>query len=117
MWTIDTSLVDLRLTAKFSKLHRQEYDSCFANLEKVLVMLRQGIAFTSLGAGFLHAEGYKLSAISQTPHKGRHETRLYFTVVEDTQTIFVLGIGSKAEQRKDLRKYSDMIAYLHPSQD
>lgn len=117
MWTINVSLADTRLTAKFARLHRHEFDSCFVNLQKVLTMLNEGIPFASMTAGFLHAEGYRLSAVSQTPHKGRHETRLYFTVAEDTHTIFVLGIGSKAEQKKDLKKCRDMITYLLPSHE
>ncbi len=102
MWTIDPSFASKSKAKKFRKRFPREFDSCFSNLQKVLDTLNAGRNLSQIDYGFLRHERNGIYRIGQTEVKNPHETRLYVCFNVEDKVIFVLGIGDKNGQTKDI---------------
>jgi len=97
---------------KWAANHPREYVSVFANLEDLLYNLGGGRAIEHVTVGFLRSEGGGVYRIGQTGIKGAKETRLYIAADAASATLYVLGIGGKESQQRDIGSARDLAAKL-----
>ena len=101
-WELDSSFASRSRFKKFNKQHPEEYASCFANLNKIKGILESGHCVNNFKVGFFRAEGSGLYRIGQTGIPSAKESRLYISIDEAERKIYILGIGTKETQQKDI---------------
>src|SRR6056297_1056310 len=97
---------------RFNKGHPREYRSCFANLEKVRGLLESGCKVGGFQVGFFRPEGEGLYRIGQSKVRGAKETRLYVYPSEKDKRIYILRIGTKDSQQKDIREAKRILRQI-----
>ncbi|MDE3097838.1 MAG: hypothetical protein KGJ88_00040 [Verrucomicrobiota bacterium] len=103
-WQIESACASPGKFKKFSKKHRQEYDSMFANLEKIMNLLRNGHKIGGFSVGFFRSEGEGVYRIGQTGVPSAKESRLYVFPDEQNRVMHVLNIGDKDSQHDDVNE-------------
>jgi len=114
-WQIDVSYASRASFRKFNRNHPLEYSSCFANLDKVLVLLNTGHSIGSFQLGFLRPEGGGVSRIGQTGVPAAKESRLYVYFTQRGRTVYILGIGTKETQQTDIAAAKKLIKRIKSS--
>ncbi len=109
MFKPNIDYADANRLEQFDGDYPEETVSCYGNLNKVLTLLNDGRSLQSIGLNFLKAERKYLYAIYQKRTQKSLEIRLYVAFNEKTQMYFILGIGSKGTQKKDIPLYQDVI--------
>ena len=104
VWHLETANASPGRFKKFSKKHRQEYDSLFANLEKIMNLLRSGHKIGGFSVGFFRSEGEGVYRIGQTGVPSAKESRLYVFPDERNCAMHVLNIGDKDGQQDDVNE-------------
>jgi hypothetical protein len=89
--------------------HPNETISCYGNLNKVIELLDGGRSLQSIGLNFLKSERGGVYAIYQKRTPSSLEIRLYVGFNEKKKIYYILGIGDKKTQRKDIDKYQKVI--------
>lgn len=95
-----------------SKNHRKEAASCFANFKKILSILKDGNKLTEFKVGFFRPEGNGLYRIGQTKVKDSKEVRIYVYPDTENEIIYILSMGTKESQQKDIREAKKKIATI-----
>ena len=108
-WGFSDGLASGNQFKHFRKKHPREYVSCFANLEKVRLLLSEGHTMGQLSLGFLGSEGEGLWRVGQSKVPHAKETRLYVFAEEETKTLHILGIGTKETQARDIKEAKETI--------
>lgn len=93
--------------SKFEKFYRnypREFDSLFANLNKILRLLDGGQKIGGFYVGFFRSEKEGVYRIGQTGVPSAKESRLYVYPDQDSKTMHVLGIGTKESQDDDINE-------------
>jgi hypothetical protein len=111
-WQIDNARANRKRFEKYSKNHPREYDSLFANLEKVMRLLRTGHKIGSFQIGFFRSESDGLFRIGQTGVPGAKESRLYVYPEQEKHLMHVLNIGDKDSQSADINAAKDLIRQI-----
>ena len=102
-WTIDYSRVVNRHQFKtLSRRYRGEVASCFRNLDRTLSELEQGKSLSEIAFPFFRSEGDGVFRIGQTGVSSAREMRLYVTFVFVRGIAYVLSIGTKNTQSRDI---------------
>jgi len=101
-WPIDNGYASPGKFKKFAEDHPREYESLFANLDKVLGILREGSKMGSFQIGFFRSEGEGVFRIGQTGVESAKESRLYIYPDQKNQIMYILGIGTKDHQSEDI---------------
>ena len=101
-WSINTTFAAKKQFEKFNKHHPREFDSLFANLDKIFLLLRDGNKVGAFHVNFFRSEGDGLYRIGQTGVSHALESRLYIYPDPETRILHVLGIGGKAQQQDDI---------------
>lgn len=110
-WDIDQSFANANRFKSYYGKHPDETASCFNNAIKLSQALGSGIPFQSAKFGFLRSEGGGLFRIGQTGVPHAKETRLYFCVKDET--IYVLDIGGKETQDKDIQRCKKLVQQIN----
>lgn len=113
-WQIDTSLASAGKFKKFAGKYRREYTSMFANLDKILSLLKEGRKLGSFQVGFFRPEGEGVYRIGQTGVASAKESRLYVFPDEVKRIMYVLGIGTKERQSEDINEAHQTVRSLKP---
>lgn len=111
-WTVNTSPTYDSRVKRYTKKRQQETLQTHINLQTYVAALNEGVKPMQLmGAyGFVHNEKSGLYAVDQSGAKRKlAETRLYFYPDERTCTVWLLNIGDKASQKRDLSECRDMV--------
>jgi hypothetical protein len=113
-WEIDISLASKSAFKSFKKQHEREFVSCFANLNKIVTALNSGkkVAALANNPAFFRPEGMGVFRIGQTGVGSAKESRLYVYPDEKSSIVYVLAIGTKETQNKDIASSKKMIAQL-----
>ena len=109
-WQVDIAYASEGRFAKFAKKHAREYDSLFANLEKILCILRSGSKIGGFQVGFFRSEGGGVYRIGQTSVRSAKESRLYVYFDEQKHVVYTLNVGTKDGQTEDI---NDAKATVH----
>jgi hypothetical protein len=103
-WQVETSYASAGKFNRFAKKHAAEYDSLFANLEKIMRLLRAGSKFGSFSVGFFRSEGDGVYRIGQTGVRSAKESRLYVYPDAPKNIMYVLAVGDKDSQQDDINE-------------
>lgn len=117
LWEIVVDYATKSKFKKFNKEHPKEFDSCFANLNKLKVLLDGGHKIGSFKAGFFRSEANGLYRIGQTGVPAAKESRLYIYPNESDCKIYILTIGTKETQKKDIRDAKKQINNIESGED
>jgi putative component of toxin-antitoxin plasmid stabilization module len=101
-WLIENAYAITGKFKRFAKDYSREYELLFANLDKVLGVLRAGNKIGSFQIGFFRSEGDGVYRIGQTGVEGAQESRLYIYPDQENQTMYILTIGTKNHQQADI---------------
>lgn len=102
-WTIDTSHMVNRHQAKtLLRRYPAEVAACVNNLQNVLVALCQGMPVNAVPFSFFRPEGGGVFRIGQTGVPSAREMRLYVTFVFVRGVAYILSIGTKNTQSRDI---------------
>lgn len=118
-WQTETCHAIASRFKKFNKKHSREYASLFANLNKIVGLLRSGHKLGVLKVGFFRSEGGDVYRIGQTGIPSPQESRLYVYPDQDNKIMYVLSIGGKQGQSEDIaeaKKLVEAIKLKHPHQ-
>ena len=111
MWTLQPTTRWDKDQRHYAKKHPDELAAVMRNLERYLGLLSKSKNSKAVQAGFLHPEGNGVLAIDQKGGGGNlQETRLYTFAVDETQTVFLIAIGSKDSQQEDIHISKRFVA-------
>jgi hypothetical protein len=108
-WPHEIAYANVSKFEKFAKKHQREYEALFANLDRVLLYLRQGNKMGSFQIGFFRSEGGGVYRIGQTRVRNAQESRLYVFPNQDNQTMYSLNIGTKDGQTDDINEAKSIV--------
>lgn len=107
MWTInkDASCFPRHAAKSFKKDYSDEFDNVMVNLDTYIDALNSGLSPEQIKRNnqFVHNEGKGVVSITQRPlRKGAHPIRLYVYPDEVNRILYILFIGDKNQQKKDI---------------
>ncbi len=104
VWQLNSEFAVGRLFKKFAERYPREFESCGANLQRLLNFLNSGFQLSVLAQNlsFFRSEREGLFRIGQSGVKSAKETRLYVFPHEAGKTVFILDIGTKETQHDDI---------------
>ncbi|MGA3050352.1 MAG: hypothetical protein ABSE00_00305 [Chitinispirillaceae bacterium] len=98
---------------RFKKKHREEATAVLDNLDTYFKALENGSNPININAGFIHHEPEGIKAIDQKGGKGKlMQTRLYIYPDSAAMILYVISIGTKVDQKGDIRECQDYIRPL-----
>jgi putative component of toxin-antitoxin plasmid stabilization module len=117
-WLIENAYASPGKFARFSKKHEVEYDSLFANLDKIIRLLRSGNKIGGFRVGFFRAESEGVYRIGQTAVANAKESRLYVFPDSEANVMYVLTVGDKDSQSEDINEAKQIVKRIknQPSQ-
>lgn len=102
-WQIDTAhLVNRHQAKTLARRYRAEVASCMKNLERVVDELESGTPIPRISFSFFRSEGDGVFRIGQTGVSAAREMRLYVTFVFIARVAYILAIGTKNTQPRDI---------------
>ena len=107
MWTInkDASCFPRHAAKSFKKDYSDEFDNVMVNLDTYIDALNSGLSPEQIKRNnqFVHNEGKGVVSITQHPlRRGAHPIRLYVYPDEVNRILYILFIGDKNQQKKDI---------------
>ena len=112
-WVIEESEFYPNRVKKYQKKHRRETASALNNLDTYFDTLRSGVKPTHIQAGFIHLEPQGVVALDERGMKGRgRATRLYIYTVEVDKVLYLITIGDKDSQKRDLVDCREFVKNL-----
>ena len=114
MWTIndDASCFSHHAAKSFKKNYSDEFDNVMDNLDTYIAALNSGSSPEQIKRNnqFVHNEGIGVVSITQHPlRKGAHPIRLYVYPDEVNRILYILFIGDKNQQKKDINIIHDYV--------
>ncbi len=97
---------------RINERHHKEYVACFGNLNKILEILNSGSKVGGFKVGFFRSEGDGLYRIGQTGVKDPKEVRLYVYPDSEQRHMYILDIGIKETQKRDIQDAKKVIKQL-----
>ena len=116
MWGYDKNFAIASQFKKMQKKHPNEFVSCFANLEKILNTLNNGIKLPQIKVGFFRSERGGVYRISQSGIRSAKETRLYIYFYEKNEIIYILGLGTKDQQSAEINQHVKTVITIKKRQ-
>ncbi len=103
MWVLDQQHTYVSQRKKWQKKHKAEWNAVHNNLDTFFKALQKGQKPASAKFGFIHRESEGLLAVDQSGAGGHAlETRLYVFPDEVQECLFVIIIGDKDTQQRDI---------------
>jgi putative component of toxin-antitoxin plasmid stabilization module len=104
MWQAEPTDDYVRGHKFFEKKHPRELEAVTANLLRLREALQKGWKMAQIKYGFLRSEGRGVWRISEQGGGGSLKaTRLYIFPDEDAEILYLLKIGDKASQSRDIQ--------------
>ena len=98
---------------RFEKKHREEAKAVLDNLDTYFNALEKGSNPINIKAGFIHNEPEGIKAFDQKGGKGKlMQTRLYTHPDSTTMILHVISIGTKVDQKSNIKECQDYIRPL-----
>ena len=107
-WQIENSHAVGSKFKKFAAKHPAEFDSLFANLEKIMRLLRTGNKIGGFRVNFFRSEGEGVYRIGQSGVSHAKESRLYVYPDEQARLVYFLTVGDKDSQGTDINEAKEI---------
>lgn len=117
MWTMDVSDTFERRHKRAAKDTPRELSNALALLNTYFKALCEGAKPLNLRFSGLHDERRGLYATDQGKGKGLAQLRLYFYPDTDNRVLWLLTIGDKGSQSRDIQDCRDMVSSLSRQKD
>ena len=102
-WMLEESTIFASKFKKYQKKHPNETAAVMNNLDTYVKTLNAGVKPALIKAGFIHRETQGVIALDQKGAKGSpRQTRLYIYTYEINNTVFLITIGDKNSQKRDI---------------
>lgn len=112
-WVLEESPFFASRFRHYQKKHPNETAAVMNNLDTYVRTLNAGVKPTLIQAGFIHREPQGVIAIDQKGTKdSRRQTRLYVYAFEVGNTLFLITIGDKNSQKRDIEDCRHFISSL-----
>ncbi len=112
-WILEESTFFASKFRRYQKKHPNETAAVMNNLDTYVRTLNAGVKPTLIQAGFIHREPQGVIAIDQKGIKGSpRQTRLYVYAFEVGDVLFLITIGDKNSQKKDIEDCRRFISSL-----
>ncbi|MDP8299595.1 MAG: hypothetical protein P9L88_06825 [Candidatus Tantalella remota] len=109
-WNIEETVKFSTTYKRYEKKHEEEAIVAMVNLINYMQLLEKGVNPLQISASYVHDERKGLIAVDQkTPKRKLKETRLYFYPDLKTSIVYLLIIGDKNTQQKDIKHCRDQI--------
>lgn len=113
MWQMEECDGFRRSFRQFAKRHRQEARNTLDNVEAYMADLLNGITPQQILYGFVHPEPNGIKALDESgPGAHKKATRLYVYPDEPTETLFLITIGGKDGQQRDIQSCRQFVIKL-----
>ena len=110
MWQLEPQPGYEKRLKRFVKKHRREALAVLNNLDTFLKALQAGARVQQVKLGCIHPEPLGVLAIDQKGGGvGLKQTRLYIYPDENSQTLYLLTLGDKQSQKKDIQFCSEWV--------
>jgi len=98
---------------RYQKKHPTETVAILDNLDTYVRTLNADVKPPLIKAGFIHREPQGVIAIDQKGIKGRpRQIRLYIYAVEVDQVLYLITIGDKNTQKRDLADCREFVDFM-----
>lgn len=117
MWQVETTDRFEHEEGYYQKKRPEELAACYNNLDRYLTQLNCSPNAKTVAGGYLHPEGNNVLAIDQRGTKGAdklEETRLYTYADEKNKVVYLITIGNKKEQDKDIKVSRQFVIDTFP---
>ena len=112
-WVLEESSFFASRYKRFQKKHPNETAAMMNNLDTYVRGLNKGIKPALLQAGFIHREPLGVIALDQKGASGSpKQTRLYIYTYEVENTVFLITIGDKNSQKRDIEDSRSFVFSL-----
>lgn len=113
MWDLGAENAYRKAVKHFVKKYRRELKAVHDNLDTLLKALREGAKPQQVKLGCIHPEPGGVLAIDQKGGgAGLKETRLYTYPDEDTKSLYLITLGDKRSQKKDIQYCKEWVQDL-----
>jgi hypothetical protein len=105
--------MDARRISVLWKKHPNETIAMMNNLDTYVRALKAGVKPVMIQAGFIHKEPHGVIAIDQKgTHGSPRQTRLYVYAFEEKNTLYLITIGDKNSQKRDVEDCRNFMKSL-----
>jgi len=118
MWRLEPETDYKRALKRFVKKHRRAVQAAHDNLDTFFKALCGGAKPQQVKLGCIHPEPRGVLAIDQKGGgAGLKEIRLYTYPDEDTETLYVITLGDKNSQQRDVQYCNEWVADLRKEKE
>lgn len=112
-WVLEESSFFASRFRRYQKKHPNETAAVMNNLDTYMRTLNSGVKPALIQAGFIHREPHGVIAIDQKGTQGSsRQTRLYINTFKVRNTIFLITIGDKNSQKRDIEECRNFVKSL-----
>lgn len=113
MWALRQTQTYEKRVRQYARNHPNETVATLNNLDTLHNALNVQVKPSSLQAGYIHREPKGVIALDQKGAKGSpKQTRLYIYPDEDQKIIYLITIGDKRSQKKDIQHCNKFVEDL-----
>ena len=113
MWELEPTDLFVKLEAWYGKKRPAELAAVLRNLDRYVDLLNVAPNARTVQAVFLHGEPSGVVAVDQKGGGGNlAETRLYTYADDSTKVLYLILIGDKGSQAKDIQACREFVREL-----
>lgn len=112
LWELEDTARYRTRFKKYEKNHPRELDAVLDNLQRFFSLINSGTSPLMVRVGFIHRVPNGIRAIDQKGGPGLAETRLYVYGDTKTNILYLLCIGGKKGQNKDIQYSKKEVARI-----
>jgi len=113
LWQLEPLPEFSRTLKQVSKKNKTETTQLLENLNAIHEALNIGVKPGCLHGGHIHREPHGIIAVDQKGAKGSNrELRLYTYPCDKTSTLYMLKIGDKGSQKRDIKWCKEIVEKL-----
>ncbi len=113
VWVLEESSFFASKFRRYQKKHPNETIAVMNNLDTYVRTIESGVKPALIQAGFIHKEPLGVIAIDQKgAQSSLRQTRLYIYTFEVRNTIFLITIGDKNSQKRDIEDCRNFVKSL-----
>ena len=114
MWELEPTNLFVKLEGWYGKKRPAELAAVLRNLDRYVDLLNAASHARTVQAGFLHGEPSGVVAVDQKGGGGNlAETRLYTFPDDSAKVLYLILIGDKGTQAKDIQTCREFVRNLN----